>query len=202
MVHDIYNLRQSRKKSWSHFWGKFLGRCGNAQIHLLHMIDLVHDTHDTHDTYSKMYAAKHVQKKKERQRDRLPFCFFAQIRCHVALFVAQIRASAPPAPAPAPALRSSSPPGTMTNPISQISCFDRPPPRPRHTSRFLSRLSAGPPPGGRFASTARCPPDPVVLLTGPVPCNLQYFRCLRDPNVAVYGVAGTDLAFLRNPGIL
>ena len=53
-----------------------------------------------------------------------------------------------------------------------------------------------------MASTERFAPDPVVLLRGPVPCNLQYFRCLRDPNVAVYSVAGTVLAFLRNPGIL
>ena len=37
---------------WSHFWDKFLGKCGNTQIHLLHMIHMGHDTHDTHDTYS------------------------------------------------------------------------------------------------------------------------------------------------------
>ena len=35
-THDTYS-----QDSWSHFWGKFLGRCGNTQIHLLHMIDMV-----------------------------------------------------------------------------------------------------------------------------------------------------------------
>ena len=29
---------RERETSWSHFWGKFLGRYGNTQIHLLHMI--------------------------------------------------------------------------------------------------------------------------------------------------------------------
>ena len=29
---------------WSHFWGTFLGKCENTQIHLLHMIQMGHDT--------------------------------------------------------------------------------------------------------------------------------------------------------------
>ena len=33
---------RERERSWSHFWGNFLGRCGNTHIHLLHLIHLVY----------------------------------------------------------------------------------------------------------------------------------------------------------------
>ena len=54
MVHDTHDTHDTYSQdSWSHFWGKFLGRCGNTQIHLLHMMHMAHDTHDTHDAYSR-----------------------------------------------------------------------------------------------------------------------------------------------------
>ena len=75
MIHDTYGRERERRvmllhfvecgrpwllhwrgvhthRMWSHFWGTFLGKCENTQIHLLHMIHMVHDTYDTHDTYS------------------------------------------------------------------------------------------------------------------------------------------------------
>ena len=45
MVHDTYDetdrereRERERQRSWSHFWGKFLVRDGNTEIHLSHMI--------------------------------------------------------------------------------------------------------------------------------------------------------------------
>ena len=34
---DREQSERERERSWSHFWGNFLGRCGNTQRHLLHM---------------------------------------------------------------------------------------------------------------------------------------------------------------------
>ena len=52
MVHDTHDTHDTYSQdSWSHFWDKFLGRCGNTQIHVLHMIDM-------------------VQRERERERER------------------------------------------------------------------------------------------------------------------------------------
>ena len=39
---DREQSERERERSWSHFWGNFLGRCGNTHIHLLHLMPLVY----------------------------------------------------------------------------------------------------------------------------------------------------------------
>ena len=62
MVHDTHDADDTYSQdSWSHFGDKFLGRCGNTQIHLLHMIEMVQRVRK---------GERETERERERERAR------------------------------------------------------------------------------------------------------------------------------------
>ena len=70
MVHDTHDADDTYSQdSWSHFGDKFLGRCGNTQIHLLHMIEMVQRVREgERETEREREREREREKKRERER--------------------------------------------------------------------------------------------------------------------------------------